>query len=90
MMVRRLRGGLNDGIGFEEVNNGPSSREIFDRKFWQPYGISESLRELGFPKAAQRFIYRGTTISMVMTDVSWAVDTENHSSDEWLPSSARC
>jgi hypothetical protein len=29
MMARRLRGGLNNGIGSEEVNDGAGSREIF-------------------------------------------------------------
>jgi hypothetical protein len=43
-MARRLRGGLNDGTGFGEDDDGVSSREIFGGKFCQPDGLSESLR----------------------------------------------
>jgi hypothetical protein len=42
-MTRRLQGGLNDGMGSGEVNDDVDSREIFDRKFWQPDDVSESL-----------------------------------------------
>jgi hypothetical protein len=34
MMVQRLWGGLDDGTGSEEVDDGAGSRKIFDRKFW--------------------------------------------------------
>jgi hypothetical protein len=43
-MVRKLQGGLNNGTGSEEVDDGEGSREIFSGKFWQPDGVSESLR----------------------------------------------
>jgi hypothetical protein len=52
--------------------------------------VSESLRGLGFAKAAQRFIYRRVTIAMGTDDVSRAVATENHSCNGRLPSSGRC
>jgi hypothetical protein len=42
-MTRRLQGGLNHGMGSGEVNDDVDSREIFDRKFWQPDDVSESL-----------------------------------------------
>jgi hypothetical protein len=42
--VQRLQGGLDDGAG---------SRDIFVDKFWQPDGVSESLRGLGFVKIVQ-------------------------------------
>jgi hypothetical protein len=32
-MVRSLRGGLDDGVGFGEADNGVGSREIFGGKF---------------------------------------------------------
>jgi hypothetical protein len=48
MMARRLWRGLNDNTDSEEVDDSAGSREIFGRKFWQPDGVSESLRELGF------------------------------------------
>jgi hypothetical protein len=72
------------------VNDGVGSREIFGGKFWQPDSVSESLRGLGFAKAMQRFIYRGTTIATGISDVIRAVATENHSSDGRLPSSTCC
>jgi hypothetical protein len=46
--VRRLRGGLDDSTGSREVDDGAGSREVFSRKFWQPDGVSERLRGLGF------------------------------------------
>jgi hypothetical protein len=51
-MAQRLWGGLNDGTGSREVDDGAGSKEIFDGKFWQPNDVSESLRGLGFAKAA--------------------------------------
>jgi hypothetical protein len=53
MMAQRLRGGLDDGTGSEEVDNGADSRENFVLKFWQTDGVSQSLRGLGFAKAVQ-------------------------------------
>jgi hypothetical protein len=44
LTTRRLQGGLDDGTGSKEVDDRASSREIFDEKFWQPDGVSESLR----------------------------------------------
>jgi hypothetical protein len=88
-MVWRLRGGLKDGTGSGEVNDSTGSREIFGGKFWQPDGMSESLQGLGFAKAVQRFIYRGTTIATYISDVIRAVATKNNSSGP-LPSSNRC
>jgi hypothetical protein len=67
--VRRLRGGLDDDTGSEEVDDGMGSREIFDEKFWQPHGVSESLRGLGFVKTAQQFIYREATVATGISDV---------------------
>jgi hypothetical protein len=52
-MARRLRVGLNDGMGSREVNDGTGSREIVSGKFWQADGVSETLRELGFAKVVQ-------------------------------------
>jgi hypothetical protein len=49
----RLRGGLDNGTGSREVDDGAGYREIFGGKFWQPDGVSESLQGLGFAKAAQ-------------------------------------
>jgi hypothetical protein len=49
----RLWGGLYDGMGSGEVNDGVGSRENFGGKFWQPDDVSESLRGLGFAKDAQ-------------------------------------
>jgi hypothetical protein len=89
-MVQRLRGGLDDGTGSGEVDNGMGSRQIFSGKFCQLDGVSESLRGLGFAKAAQRFIYRGTTVATGIGDVSRAIATENHSSNGRLSSSTRC
>jgi hypothetical protein len=80
-MVRRLQRGLDNGMGSGEVNDGTCSREIFGEKFWQPGGVSESLWRLGFAKIAQRFIYRGTTVAMGISDVIGTVATKNHSSD---------
>jgi hypothetical protein len=37
-----LQGGLGVGTGFEEVADAAGSREIFDGKFWQLDGVSES------------------------------------------------
>jgi hypothetical protein len=52
--------------------------------------MSESLRGIGFAKAVQWFIYRGTTVAMVISDIIEVVATENHSSDGPLPSSDYC
>jgi hypothetical protein len=90
MMVQRLQGGLDDDTGSEEVDDDTRSWEIFDEKFWQPHGVSESLKGLGFVKTAHWFIYRGTTVAMGISDVIKAVATENHSSDGTLPSSDHC
>jgi hypothetical protein len=78
--ARRLWGGLDNGIGSEEVNNGAGSKEIFGRKVWQPDSVSESLRGLGFTNDTQWFIYTGTTVATGISDVIRAVATENHSS----------
>jgi hypothetical protein len=43
MMTQRLWGGLDDGTGSREVDDGVGPREIFSMKFWQPDGISERL-----------------------------------------------
>jgi hypothetical protein len=64
--------------------------QIFGGKFWQPNGVSESLRGLGFAETAQQFIYRGTTVATSISDVIGVVATENHSSDGPLPSSDPC
>jgi hypothetical protein len=90
MMTQRLHKGLNSGTGSREVDNGVGSREFFGGKFWHPDGVSESLQGLGFVKVVQRFIYRGTTVATVISDVIGAVATENLSSDGSLPSSNRC
>jgi hypothetical protein len=45
-------------MGSKEVDDSVVSREIFGGKFWQPDGVSECLRELGFVKTAQWLIYR--------------------------------
>jgi hypothetical protein len=89
-MARKLRGGLDDGTGSEEVDNNAGYREIFDRKFWQPDGVSESLRGLGFTNTMQRFIYKGTTLAMGISDVIGAITIKNHSRDGPLPSSDCC
>jgi hypothetical protein len=89
-MVRRLRGGLDNSTGSGEVNDGEGCREIFGGKFWHPNGVKESLRELGFAKIVQRFIYWGTTVTTSIGEVSKVVATENHSSDGRLPSSEHC
>jgi hypothetical protein len=52
-MMRRLQVGFDDSTGFGEVDDGVGSREIFTVKFWQPDGVSESLRGLGFAKGAE-------------------------------------
>jgi hypothetical protein len=90
MTARRLLGGLDDGTGSREVDDGTISREIFDGKFWQSDGVSESLRGLGFAKETQQFIYRGTKVAKGISDVIRVVATENHSSNERLPSSTHC
>jgi hypothetical protein len=90
MTARRLWGGLNDSMGSGEVDDGVGSKECFGRKFCQPDSVSESLRGLGVAKAAQQFIYRGTTAAVAISDVIEAVITENHSSDGPLPSSDHC
>jgi hypothetical protein len=82
--------GLSNDAGSGKVDDNAGSREIFSNKFWQPYGAGESLQGLGFAKAAQRLIYWGTIVAMGIGDVSRAVATKNHSSDERLPSSAHC
>jgi hypothetical protein len=45
---------------------------------------------LGFVNAVQRFIYRGTTVAMGISDVIGAIVTENHFSDGPLPLSDCC
>jgi hypothetical protein len=67
MMVRRIRGGLDDGTDSGEVDDSAGSR--------QPDGVSESLRGFGFAKAVQRFIYWGTTVTMGISDVIMAIAT---------------
>jgi hypothetical protein len=57
------------------------SRKIFGRKFWQPDGVSESLRGLWFAKAVQQFINRRITVAKGIDDGSRAVATESHSSN---------
>jgi hypothetical protein len=52
--------------------------------------MSESLRGLGFAKAVQWFIYRGTIAVTSIGDISRAAATENHSSDGQLPPLAYC
>jgi hypothetical protein len=52
--------------------------------------VSESLRGLGFAKAAQRFTYRGTIVAMGISDIIMAIATENHSSDGPQQSSDHC
>jgi hypothetical protein len=89
-MAWRLRAGLDDGTGSGEVDYGMCSRKIFGKKFWQPDGVSESLRGLGFAKATQWFIYKGTAVAMGISDIIRSVATENHSSNGLLPSSDRC
>jgi hypothetical protein len=88
--AQSLWGVLNDGKGSGEVDDGAGSREIFGAIFWQPNGMSESLRGLGFTEATQWFIYRGTTIATGISDIIGAVATNNHSCDGPLPSSDQC
>jgi hypothetical protein len=90
MTTQRLHEGLNSGTGSREVDNGVGSREFFIGKFWHPDGVSESLQGLGFVKVVQRFIYRGTIVATVISDIIGAIATENLSSDGPLPSSNRC
>jgi hypothetical protein len=80
------------GLGDEAciVDGGAGSRENFSGKFWQPDGVSESLRGLEFAKAVQRFIYRGTTVATGISYIIRAIATENQSSDGPLPSSDHC
>jgi hypothetical protein len=73
MMAQRLRGGLDDGMGLGEVDDGTGSREIFSGKFWQHDGVSESLRGLWFAKVVHQFIYRGATVTMCIGHISRAV-----------------
>jgi hypothetical protein len=89
-MMRGLQRGLNDGTCPGEVDDSVGSREIFGEKIWQPDGMSESLWGLGFAKAVQWFIYRGTKVATGINDIIGAIATENHSSDGPLPSSDRC
>jgi hypothetical protein len=90
-MAQRLQGGLDDGMGSTgEVNDDPCSRKIFGGKFWQLDGVTECLRELGFAKDAQWFIYSRIIIATCISDVSRDVATENHSSNGRLPSSNCC
>jgi hypothetical protein len=44
--VWRLQGGLDDGVGFREVDDNTNSREIFGGKFWHPDDVSENFRGL--------------------------------------------
>jgi hypothetical protein len=75
-------------VDSEELEDSAGSREVFDVRFWQPDGVSESLQGLGFAKAVQWFICRGTTSTTDKGDISRPIATD-HSSDGWLPSSAR-
>jgi hypothetical protein len=77
-------------MGSREVDNGVGSKENFDRKFWHPDGVSESLRGLGFAKVTQQFIHRRTAVAMDIGDISRTIATENHSSNGRLPLAARC
>jgi hypothetical protein len=86
----RLQGGFNNEMYSRAIDDSADSREIFDGKFWQPDGVSESLRRLGFAKTTQQFIYRRITVAMGISDVNRAIATENHSSNRRLPSSAHC
>jgi hypothetical protein len=52
MMAQSLCGGLDDGMVSREVNNGVGSKKMFGGILWQPDGVSESLRGLGFTKTA--------------------------------------
>jgi hypothetical protein len=79
-MAWRLQGGLNDDMGSRKVDDGAGSREIFGRKFWQPYGVSESFRGLGFARDTQWFIYRRIIVATGINDVSRAVAIGKHSS----------
>jgi hypothetical protein len=88
--VQRVQGGLDNGTGFGEVDDGSGSREIFDGKFWEPDSMSESLQELGFAFSTQWFIYRRTIVATGIGDVSRVVATENHSSDGRMSSPAHC
>jgi hypothetical protein len=88
--VRRLRGGPDDSTGSGLVDDGVGSKEIFGGKFWQPNEVSESLRELGFEMTVKWFIYKGAIVATGIGDIIRAIATENHGSDEWLPSSAHC
>jgi hypothetical protein len=76
-----LWAGLDDGTGSGEVIDGAGFREIFGGKFWQPDGVSESLRGLRFAKVMQQFICRGTTVATGISDIIGAIATENQSSD---------
>jgi hypothetical protein len=57
-MAQRLRGGLHDGAGSRKVDDGAGSRKIFDRKFWQPDTVSESLQGLGFERSCNGLFIR--------------------------------
>jgi hypothetical protein len=61
---------------------------VFGGKFWQPSGMSENLRGLGFSKGVQRFIYRGTTTATNAGDVTRPIATEDHNGNWWMVSSA--
>jgi hypothetical protein len=50
--------------------------------------VSKNLRGYGFAKYAQHFIYRGTTSGTGVGDVTRLVDTEDHSSNGRMTSSA--
>jgi hypothetical protein len=74
-MVWRLQGGLDDGMGSEEVDDVTCSKKIFDLKIWQSDGVNESLQGLGFAKVVEWFIYRGTIVATSIGDVNRVVAT---------------
>jgi hypothetical protein len=86
----RLQGGFDNDMYSRAIDDSADSREIFDKKFWQPDGVCESLQRLGFAKTTQRIIYRRITVATGISDVHRAIATENHSSNRRLPSSAHC
>jgi hypothetical protein len=74
-MVWRLQGGLDDGMGFEEVDDVTGSKKIFGLKIWQSDSVNESLQGLGFAKVVEWFIYRGTIVATSIGDVNRVVAT---------------
>jgi hypothetical protein len=74
-MVWRLQGGLDDGMGSEEVDDVTGSKKIFGLKIWQSDGVNESIQGLGFAKVVEWFIYRGTIVATSIGDVNRVVAT---------------